>query len=322
MQSFTERLAAAIAAKNNPTVMGLDPLLSYIPEEMKAEAGRRFAGDAYLEELIFSYNKRLIDAVADLIPAVKPQLAYYELYGIPGLNALRRTMAYAREQGLLVIADGKRNDIGSTASAYAAAYLGETELEGRARAFWEADALTVNAYLGGDGVKPFVDAAAARGKGLFILVRTSNPSAGDFQDLELADGRRLYEALADKLNEWSAGLLDGAGYAPLGAVVGATWPEQARALRARLPHAYILVPGYGAQGGDASSCAHNFKPDGGGALVNASRSLICAWKKAREGEDFAGATRREALRMRDALNAVRFKGDLEAARRGSAAPGP
>lgn len=305
MQSFSQRLAEAIKLKNNPTVMGLDPLLEYIPEDFKAERRVLYKDkDAYLEAVLFDFNCALIDAVQDIIPAVKPQSAYYELYGLAGLKALHRTIAYAQEQGLLVILDAKRNDIGSTAAAYAKAYLGETEVEHGSEAFWGADALTVNPYFGIDGIKPFADEAYKHGKGLFILVRTSNNSAGDFQDLLLEDGRTVYRAVAENITEWSKAYLSEDGYSPLGVVVGATWPEQASELRALLPHAIILVPGYGAQGGTAESCARNFKKEGGGAIVNASRSLMCAWQKAPTGQDFTDATRAEALKMQAALLAA------------------
>lgn len=305
MQSFSQKLAAAIALKQNPTVMGLDPLLEYIPEDFKAERRARCQDrDEYITTLLYDFNCALIDAVADIIPAIKPQSAYYELYGLPGLKALHKTISFAQSKGLLVILDGKRNDIGSTAEAYASAYLGETETEAGGVAFWGADALTVNPYLGFDGIKAFADEAFKYGKGLFILVRTSNPSAGDFQDLILEDGRPFYRAVAEKITAWSQAYLDDAGFSPLGAVVGATWPEQAEELRALLPHAFILVPGYGAQGGTAASCALNFMADGSGAIVNASRSLMCAWKKAPVGVSFAQATRIEALKMQLELNAA------------------
>ncbi len=305
MQSFSQKLKQAIALKQNPTVMGLDPLLEYIPEDFKAERRARLRDpDEYLTALLFEFNCALIDAVTDIIPAIKPQSAYYELYGLAGLKALHKTIAYAKSKGLLVILDGKRNDIGSTAEAYAKAYLGETETEAGDVAFWGADALTVNPYLGFDGIKPFADEAFKYGKGLFILVRTSNPSAGDFQDLILEDGRPLYRAVAEKITAWSKAYLDDAGFSPLGVVVGATWPEQAEELRVLLPHAFILVPGYGAQGGTPASCALNFTAEGSGAIVNASRSLMCAWKKAPPGMSFAQATRLEALKMQAELQAA------------------
>lgn len=304
MLSFSEQLTIAIKSKNNPTVMGLDPKLEYIPVSLLQKWRAEFSNDEkYIEEALVRFNSALIDAVYDIIPAVKPQAAYYEMYGLPGMKALARTIDLAKAKNMLVILDGKRNDIGSTASAYAAAWLGQTQLGENERAFWNADALTVNAYLGIDGIQPFIDVAEKNGKGIFILVRTSNPSAADFQDLELTGGRKVYEAVAETLTEWSKNHLGPDGYSPLGAVVGATWPEQAVKMRQVLQHSWILVPGYGAQGGTAADCAKQFKADGTGAIVNASRSLMCAYKQQTKlpPEEFAEATRREALRMRDDL---------------------
>jgi orotidine-5'-phosphate decarboxylase len=288
--------------------MGLDPMLSYIPAHIRAQAGK--AADnpfAAAAESLFAFNAALIDATADLIPVVKPQLAYYEQYGVEGLRAFDRTCRYAREKGMLVLADGKRNDIGSTAQAYANAYLGETQFdETGAVPVFDADALTVNAYLGEDGIKPFLQNCDAHDKGIFVLVKTSNPSSGQLQDLPLADGRAVYEMMADLVTEWGGGRTGACGYNAVGAVVGATYPEQLEALRKRMPHTWILVPGYGAQGGKAEDVAKAFGPDGLGAIVNASRSLMCAWQKdawraAHPEEDFALATREEAIRMRDAI---------------------
>ncbi|MGB4610760.1 MAG: orotidine-5'-phosphate decarboxylase [Saccharofermentanales bacterium] len=304
MLSFSEKLTLAIKSKNNPTVMGLDPKLEYIPACLLQKWRTEFVdAEIFIEEALVRFNSALIDAVHDLIPAVKPQVAYYEMYGLPGLKALARTIALAKAKNMLVILDGKRNDIGSTASAYAAAWLGRTELGEREYAFWDADALTVNAYLGIDGIQPFIDVAEKYGKGIFVLVRTSNPSAEDFQDLELSDGRKVYEVVAETITKWSKNYLGSDGYSPIGAVVGATWPEQAVKMREVLQHSWILVPGYGAQGGTAADCAKQFKPDGTGAIVNASRSLMCAYQKQTEfpPEEFAKATRQEALRMRDDL---------------------
>ncbi|NCC48628.1 MAG: orotidine-5'-phosphate decarboxylase [Clostridia bacterium] len=304
MKTFSERLTDAIRRTGNPTVMGLDPMLSYLPDDLlrwfleQTDDPQLAAGLA-----IFEFNRRLIDQVSDLIPAVKPQLAYYEQYGLPGIDALRRTIEYAREKGLLVIADGKRNDIGSTAEAYARAWLGETTWSGHlTKAVFAADALTVNAYLGSDGVTPFSQVCAEKGKGLFVLVRTSNPSAGELQDLRLEDGRTVYQAMADQVSRWGEALTGPDGYSAIGAVVGATWPRQAAELRGRMHRAWILVPGYGAQGGSADDTMPNFQPDGLGAIVNASRSLMCAWQRHdMPHEQFDLAARREAIAMRDAL---------------------
>jgi orotidine-5'-phosphate decarboxylase len=305
---FSDRLAQAIRKTGNPTVMGLDPMLSYIPVHLREQAGRD-AKDACsaAAESLFRFNCALMDATSDLIPMVKPQLAYYEQYGPEGVKAFERTCRYAREKGMMVLADGKRNDIGSTAQAYAAAYLGRTAFDGAGEMpVFDTDALTVNAYLGEDGIKPFLKDCDDHGKGIFVLVKTSNPSSGQLQDLKLADGRAVYEMVADLVGEWGQGRMGTCGYASVGAVVGATYPQQLEALRERMPAAWILVPGYGAQGGKAEDVALAFDRDGMGAVVNASRSLMCAWQKDpwranHPEEDFAQATREEAIRMRDAI---------------------
>jgi orotidine-5'-phosphate decarboxylase len=305
MSNFADRLLNRIQALDNPTVMGLDPMLEYIPTSLAAPFTKEGADPLQAAGLaITAYNRQLIDSVADIVPAVKPQLAYYEQYGLPGLEAFRQTCTYAREKGMLVIADGKRNDIGTTAAAYARAYLGQSPLaQGELEEAFPSDALTVNPYLGVDGIEPFLEQCRRNGRGIFILVRTSNPSAGDLQDLQLADGRTVYEAVADRVTAWGAGLVGDSGYSSAGAVVGATYPEQAALLRSRMPHALILVPGYGAQGATANDCAHSFGQDGLGAIVNASRSLMLAYKKQQmPHEAFADACRLEAIQMRDALN--------------------
>jgi len=305
MTNFADELAARIAKCNNPTVMGLDPKLEYLPPELLEE----WKGQAENKQMetgmaLFDYNRQLIDAVYDIIPAIKPQFAYYEMYGIHGIAALRKTIQYAHDKGMLVIGDAKRNDIGSTATAYANAIIGETKIiNDTTPEMFGCDAITVNGYLGIDGVKPFIDVAKEKGKGIFVLVRTSNPSAGDLQDLKLEDGRYVYEAMADKVEEWGKELIGESGISSLGAVVGATWPEQAKAVRERMPHAFVLVPGYGAQGGSGSDAVASFTSDGKGGIVNASRSLMCAWKKRTDLEpmEFKKATRDEAIRMRNDL---------------------
>ena len=308
MKNFADMLVDAVARMDNPTLLGLDPLLDYVPDSILAacaKAGGNPAEDASCA--ILDFNKRLIDAVSDIIPAVKLQSAYYELYGHFGVKAFAKTIAYAQSKGLLVIADCKRNDIGSTAEAYATAYLGKTRFpEGYSTAMFDADAITVNAYLGFDGIEPFVRLCEKEGKGIFILVRTSNPTAGDFQDLCLEDGSLLYERVADRVTAWGRGIVGQSGYSSVGAVVGATWPLQAQKLRERMPGVLFLVPGYGAQGATADDVCASFDASGQGAIVNASRSLMCAYRRT-EGADketFDLSCRDEALRMRDEIRAA------------------
>ena len=290
-------LIEKIKEKNNPTVAGLDPKLDYVPEEMKAAAfreyGENFTGAA---QAILAFNKTLIDALYDIVPAVKPQAAYYEMYGIEGLKCMKETIDYAKSKGMYVILDGKRGDIGATSEAYAKAYLGKTEIAGLETPAFDADCLTVNPYLGTDGIKPFADQCALNNKGIFVLVKTSNKSSGELQDLK-AGGIYIYEHMADLVKTWGADLIGTYGYSSVGAVVGATYPEQAEALRERMPHTYFLGPGYGAQGGKASDVAKSFNRDGLGAIVNASRSIMCAYQK--NGGTLGDAARQEAIRMRD-----------------------
>lgn len=308
MKNFADRLIEKIANFNNPTVMGLDPKLEYIPKCIIESCNKLTDNNQIAAGMaIYEFNRMLIDATIDIIPAIKPQFAYYEMYGIHGIEALHKTVSYAKSKGMIVIADAKRNDIGATADAYAAGILGSTILsDSSSVSMLDADAITVNAYLGVDGVEPFIKVAGDQGKGLFILVRTSNPSAVDFQDLILQDGRKLYEAVADKIISWGSNLIGENGFSSIGAVVGATWPEQATDLRKRMPSAFILVPGYGTQGGSADTAACSFKQNGTGAIVNASRSLMCAYKKRSDLDEtaFDIAARDEAIRMRDDLNAA------------------
>lgn len=293
-KNTSDLLLEAIREKNNPTVLGLDPKLEYVPQSMKDQLLKDgFSGDRFIEEALFLFNKGLIDATCDIIPAIKPQLAYYEMYGQAGLAALSRTVDYARRVGILVILDGKRNDIGSTSEAYAKAWLGDDGIA-------KGDFLTVNGYLGTDGMQPFIES----GQGLFVLVRTSNPSAAELQDLELKDGRKVYEAMADQVELWNEGLIGEHGFGPVGAVVGATWPGQAKALRTRMPSAFFLVPGYGAQGATAMDACQNFNENGEGAIVNSSRGLMLAYKNqvGMGPDDYKEACRIEAMQMKEALN--------------------
>jgi orotidine-5'-phosphate decarboxylase len=309
--NFSDKLAQVIREKKNPTVMGLDPKLSFIPEHIRKQAEKVCTNPFQAAaESIVAFNFALIDEVSDIIGIVKPQLAYYEMYGIEGLRAFDLTVRYAKEKNMLVIADGKRNDIGTTAEAYSSAFLGKTQLnDGSMSPVFDTDALTVNGWLGIDGIKPMLTDCGKYDKGIFVLVKTSNPSSGQLQDLLVSDGRSISEVMADLVNEWGEGLVGECGYSSVGAVVGATYPRQLVEMRARMPKAWILVPGYGAQGGKAADVALAFDKQGFGAVVNASRSLMCAWQsdawKTGYGEkDFAKACRQEAIRMRDEINAA------------------
>lgn len=299
-----DRLIKGIKEMNNPTVAGLDPKLDYIPEYIKQAAyekyGKTLEGAA---EALFEFNKGLIDALCDIVPAVKPQAAYYEMYGWQGVRALERTIAYAKSKGMFVITDGKRNDIGTTMEAYAKAHLGNTDVEGESFEAFGGDALTVNGYLGTDGVKPVINVCKEKDKGMFILVKTSNPSSGELQDRKLDDELTIYRTMGNMCEKWGEELMGEYGYSGVGAVVGATYPEQLGELRKALPHTFFLVPGYGAQGGGAKDVVPAFDENGIGAVINSSRGIMCAWKK-EEGLDpkeYAQAARREAIRMRDEI---------------------
>lgn len=301
-----DRMIEGIRRTGNPTVAGLDPKLSYIPayirERAFAEHGETLEGAA---AAILTYNKALIDALCDVVPAVKPQAAYYEMYGWPGVKTLAETIAYAKQKGMFVITDGKRNDIGTTMEAYATAHLGKTAVGGQMLTAFGGDALTVNGYLGSDGIRPLLGVCREQDAGIFVLVKTSNPSSGELQDREI-DGKSVYRTMGDKCEAWGEELPGKYGYSGVGAVVGATYPEQLSELRAALPHTYFLVPGYGAQGGGAKDVAGAFDKDGLGAIVNSSRGILCAWQKEENcaPEDFAGAARREALRMKEDITSV------------------
>lgn len=280
-----DKLVEKIKKTNAPVVVGLDPMLSYVPghilEKSYAEYGETLEGAA---DAIWQFNKGIIDNIYDLIPAVKPQIAMYEQFGIEGLKAFQKTVEYCHGKGLVVIGDVKRGDIGSTSSAYAAAHLGKVSVGSKQFYAFDEDFATVNPYFGTDGVKPFIDVCKEEKKGLFLLVKTSNPSSGEFQD-RLVDGRPLYEYVGEKVAEWGAQHM-GSAYSYIGAVVGATYPEVGRQMRKAMPKAYILVPGYGAQGGKAADLVHYFNEDGLGAIVNSSRGIIAAYKQ----EQYAGYT--------------------------------
>lgn len=302
-----DRLIEKIVEKQNPTVAGLDPKLSYIPDFIKEEAfakyGKTLEGAA---EAILVYNKALIDALCDIVPAVKPQAAYYEMYGWQGVRALTETIAYAKSRGMFVITDGKRNDIGTTMEAYAIAHLGVTDVDGTEAAAFGADALTVNGYLGADGIVPVINVSKKMDTGMFVLVKTSNPSSGELQNLELEGSETIYLHMGNLCEEWGKELMGKYGYSGVGAVVGATYPQQLTELRKELTHTFFLVPGYGAQGGTAKDVAGAFDSNGLGAIVNSSRGIMCAWQK-EDGckpEDFAAAARREAEKMKKLLTDV------------------
>ncbi len=272
------QLIANIKKTNAPIVVGLDPMLNYIPGYIKEAAYKEF-GETLdgAAEAIWQYNKGIVDATYDLIPAVKPQIAMYEQFGIPGMIAFKKTVDYCKEKGLVIIGDIKRGDIGSTSAAYATGHLGKVQVGSKFYAGFDEDFATVNPYLGSDGVKPFIEVCKQENKGLFILVKTSNPSSGEFQD-RIIDGRPLYEWVGEKVAEWGKDHM-GDEYSYIGAVVGATYPEMGKVLRKVMPKSYILVPGYGAQGGKGADLVHFFNEDGLGAIVNSSRGIIAAYKQ-------------------------------------------
>ena len=298
-----DRLIENIVKMQNPTVAGLDPKLDYVPESIKTKCfekyGKTLEGAA---AALFEFNKALIDALYDIVPAVKPQAAYYEMYGWQGVKALCDTIAYAKSKGMFVITDGKRNDIGTTMEAYATAHLGHTDVAGESIDAFGAAALTVNGYLGTDGIKPLAKICDSDDKGIFVLVKTSNPSSGELQDMKLETNESVYEHMGKMCEGWGEDLMGKHGYSAVGAVVGATYPEQLGEMRAKLPHTFFLVPGYGAQGGGADDVKNAFDENGLGAIINSSRGIMCAWKKQGLTEDdFAVAARKEAERMRDEI---------------------
>ena len=272
------QLIAEIKKKNAPIVVGLDPMLAYVPEHIQKKAfeeyGETLEGAA---EAIWQFNKGIVDAVSDLIPAVKPQIAMYEQFGVPGVAAYQKTVDYCRSKGLIVIGDVKRGDIGSTSAAYAVGHLGRVQVGNRRLTAFGEDFATVNPYLGTDGIKPFLDVCKEEKKGIFILVKTSNPSSGEFQD-QLINGKPLYELVGEKVAEWGEQVM-GDEYSYVGCVVGATYPKMGEMMRKVMPKSYILIPGYGAQGGTAASLRPYFNEDGLGAIVNSSRGIIAAYKQ-------------------------------------------
>lgn len=299
------KLCKKITDLHAPIVVGLDPMLDYVPGEVKKAAFEEYgetlegAGEA-----IWQFNKAIVDATADLIPAVKPQIAMYEQFGIPGMIAFKKTIDYCKEKDLVVIGDIKRGDIGSTSSAYAVGHVGHVKVGKHSYAGFDEDFVTVNPYLGSDGIKPFIEVCKEEKKGIFVLVKTSNPSSGEFQD-QLVDGKPLYELVGKKVAEWGE-MHMGDAYSYVGCVVGATYPEMGKVLRKIMPKTFILVPGYGAQGGKAEDLVPYFNKDGLGAIINSSRGIIAAYKQdkySRFGSaNFADASRQAVLDMREDIN--------------------
>lgn len=303
------KLITKIKQTNAPIVVGLDPMMKFVPEYIKqrafAEYGETLEGAA---EAIWQYNKGIVDAVYDLIPAVKPQVAMYEQFGIPGMIAFKKTVDYCKEKDLVVIGDIKRGDIGSTSEAYAVGHLGKVQVGSKSYAGFDEDFVTVNPYLGSDGVKPFTKICTEEKKGIFVLVKTSNPSSGEFQD-RLVDGKPLYELVGEQVKAWGDECMPETGnYSYVGAVVGATYPEQGKLLRKVMPNTFILVPGYGAQGGKGADLVHFFNEDGLGAIINSSRGIIAAYQQeqyANYGEKaYADASRAAVMAMREDIAAA------------------
>ena len=304
MKNAIDRLIDKIKEMNNPTVIGLDPRYDMLPECIKNKYGTDLKDVC---KAILEYNYKLIDSVYNIIPAVKPQIAFYEMFGTDGIEVFSQTCKYAKSKGMIVIADMKRGDIGTTAQGYSNAAIGKTPVGEKSYSIFDVDFVTVNPYLGTDGIKPFVEDCKKYNKGIFVLVKTSNKSSGELQDLRLENGKTIYEIVAELVNEWGKDLIGEYGYSSISSVVGATYPKQLEELRKIMPASYFLIPGYGAQGGKAEDIALGFDEKGLGGIVNASRSLMCAWKSDKwkdkySDKQFAEATRAEAIRMRDELN--------------------
>ena len=307
MKNAIDLLIDKIKETNNPTVIGLDPRYDMLPNCIKEKYGNNSFKDVC--DGILEFNKTLIDNVYDIIPAVKPQIAFYEMFGPEGIECFRKTCSYAKEKGMIVIADIKRGDIGSTAEGYSNAYIGKTKLGDREEKLYDIDFVTVNPYLGIDGIKPFIEDSKNHNKGIFVLVRTSNKSSSELQSLKLENGMSLYEKVAELVNDWGKELIGEYGYSSVSSVVGATHPFELKRLREIMPNSFFLIPGYGAQGGKAEDIALGFDEKGLGGIVNSSRGLMCAyksdlWKDKFKDEEYGLATREEAIRMRDELNSA------------------
>ena len=304
MKNMMDKLIDKIKETNNPTVIGLDPRYDMIPECIRNRYEETLEGVA---KAVVAFNKALIDEIYDIIPAVKLNIAFYEMYGLAGMKAFEKTCQYAKQKGMLVIADIKRGDIGTTAKAYSNAFIGKTKIGEKEESIYNVDFVTLNPYMGIDSIKPFIEDCQKYDKGAFILVKTSNPSSGELQDLKLETGEEVYTKVAKLVETWGENLRGEYGYSSISAVVGATYPKQLQDLRKEAPHIFFLIPGYGAQGGKAEDIALGFDENGIGGIVNSSRGLMCAyksdlWKDTYTEEDFAKATRAEAMRMRDELN--------------------
>ncbi len=294
-----DRLIEKIKQTDNPSVVGLDTNFDYLPDELRAGvADLRGAAQAIAE-----FNRNVIDNICDIVPAVKVQIAYYEMYGVEGMKAFAETLAYASKKGMYVMTDAKRNDIGATAECYAKAYLGKTFVNGASETAFDSDFLTVNGYLGSDGIVPFLKWMKERDKGIFVLVKTSNPSSGELQDMRLSDGKTVYEYMGQLVEEWGKNCRGKYGYSDVGAVVGATHPAQAEILRKQMPHTFFLIPGYGAQGGTARDLKVCFDADGMGGIVNSSRGILCAYRQEKyNGKSYSEAARLASIDMKNDLN--------------------
>ena len=304
MKNIMDRLIDKIKQTNNPTVMGLDPRYEILPECIKEKYEENLEGAS---KAILEFNKALIDATYDIIPAIKPQIAFYEMYGLPGMKAFEETCKYAREKEMFVIADIKRGDIGTTAQAYSNAFLGKTKIGNIEQSIYDVDFVTLNPYMGTDSIRPFIEDCKKYNKGAFVLVKTSNQSSGELQDLKLESREEVYIKVAKLVEKWGNDLIGEYGYSSISAVVGATYSKQLQKLRNIAQHTFFLIPGYGAQGGKAEDIALGFDKDKVGGIVNSSRGLMCAyksdlWKDKYVEKDFAKATRAEAIRMRNELN--------------------
>ena len=304
MINAMDRLIEKINQTNNKTVIGLDTNYEILPDSIKKKYSTTLED---VSKAILEFNKKLINAVCDIIPAVKVNIAFYEMYGINGMEAFEKTCNYAKEKGMIVIADIKRGDIGNTAKAYSSAFLGRTKIDEKEQAIYDVDFVTLNPYQGTDSIKPFIDDCIKYNKGAFVIVKTSNPSSGELQNLKLESGKEVYAEVINLIEKWGKDLIGKYGYSSISAVVGATYPIELKKLREIAPHTFFLIPGYGAQGGKAEDIALGFDKNGIGGIVNSSRGLMCAyksekWKDEFSEENFEEATRAEAIRMRDELN--------------------